>query len=1153
MSTAQVYEVAFKVGGVMDSSLRKAFGNATSGLSDLGSQSKIANASMVALGAAAVTAGAAIAGLSVGLGASIKAAGEFNASMKQIEASTDSGLVSMKEMKEISTNLYNKNLGQDWNDLAEAISATQSVTALSGKELEAATANALVYRDVFGEEVSQSVKATDTMMRNFGITSTEAYNLLAQGAQNGLNKSDELLDTANEYSPYFKSLGFNANQMFDTFIAGAEKGAFNLDKVGDAVKEFNIRSKDGSDASAEAFQALGMDAAKMSQIFAAGGPEAQKSFRTVVQAISGIEDPVKKNAVAVGLFGTQAEDLEKDVIAAMGTARSQFDMTRMTMEQIQNIKYDTLGMAWQGIARQIETGVLIPIGERLLPILTSMSKTFATVMPSISTFVENAMDKAGAKFSSVKDAIKSIVGESSQDFDRLKDMFREVALNIGPVFSSIASTAGPLLKDIGSTIVSAFAPMYTFWQQNGPAIVSGISSVFNTIGSVIGGVIGVVQTVFTVIKPIINQIISFIGGMIAQIVSFWNTNGAQIVQAVQNVFSGISAIVQFLAPVIIPIITMVWNTIKGLIQGAVNVIMGVIKIFSGLFTGDLGKMWEGAKQLFIGAIQVIWNYLNLMFIGRVITGIKTLAVNAVAPIRTMWGSIKSFFTGGATNAWQMIVNMGTKIKTAFTSAKDSTVNIAKNMWTGIKKVFDDIVSASTSLPGRMGEGIKAMAGKALSGITAMGNKLLTGIGKIVNGVIKGLNTVLKTVSPGTALDTWAVPQYAKGTGGHPGGLAKVNDGAGRNYRELIRYPNGQTTMFAGRNVIANLPKGTQVLSGPQTAALMSGIPAYKDGTISSALSAAGNWASEKISGVKDAAFDVFSYISDPAKLLNKVLEKFGVEVPNFTGTMKNIASGSLSFLKEKSLGFLKKKLEGFSGLGGNFKGAGAAMARQAIQMALSITGQSLSWLPAMMKIAQHESGFNPRAINLWDINAKRGIPSKGMFQTIDPTFNAYKMPGMNNIYNPVHNAVAAIRYMMSRYGGIGGHPGIRSMAKGGGYKPYYKGGRTPNSEGWSLVGERGPELLKLPGGTDIFNNRESSGMLSGLINFAKGNSGQQNTGNSTVNKEEQMVFAPQITLTSNTPEQVREEIDQSMAAAFEMFKQWYAEQKANKQRLQFAD
>ncbi|MFP3360351.1 phage tail tape measure protein, partial [Planococcus sp. SIMBA_143] len=90
-------------------------------------------------------------------------------------------------------------------------------------------------------------------------TSTEAYNLLAQGAKNGLNKSDELLDTANEYSPYFKSLGFNANQMFDTFIAGAEKGAFNLDKVGDAVKEFNIRAKDGSKASSEAFQALGMN------------------------------------------------------------------------------------------------------------------------------------------------------------------------------------------------------------------------------------------------------------------------------------------------------------------------------------------------------------------------------------------------------------------------------------------------------------------------------------------------------------------------------------------------------------------------------------------------------------------------------------------------------------------------------------------------------------------------------------------------------------------------------------------------------------------------------------------------------------------------------------------------------------------------------
>lgn len=87
-------------------------------------------------------------------------------------------------------------------------------------------------------------------------------------------------------------------------------------------------------------------------------------------------------------------------------------------------------------------------------------------------------------------------------------------------------------------------------------------------------------------------------------------------------------------------------------------------------------------------------------------------------------------------------------------------------------------------------------------------------------------------------------------------------------------------------------------------------------------------------------------------------------------------------------------------------------------------------------IIQKESSGNPRAINLWDSNAKAGIPSKGLMQTIDPTFDAYKLPGYNDIYDPVDNIVAGVRYTLSRYGGFDNHPGLKSMARGGGYRGY---------------------------------------------------------------------------------------------------------------------
>ncbi|WP_330257093.1 transglycosylase SLT domain-containing protein [Nocardia sp. NBC_00565] len=87
-------------------------------------------------------------------------------------------------------------------------------------------------------------------------------------------------------------------------------------------------------------------------------------------------------------------------------------------------------------------------------------------------------------------------------------------------------------------------------------------------------------------------------------------------------------------------------------------------------------------------------------------------------------------------------------------------------------------------------------------------------------------------------------------------------------------------------------------------------------------------------------------------------------------------------------------------------------------------------------IIQHESGGNPNAINLWDSNAAKGIPSKGLMQTIDPTFNAYSVPGHRDIWNPVDNIVAGVRYAIHRYGSVSNVPGVEAMHNGGNYVGY---------------------------------------------------------------------------------------------------------------------
>ncbi|WP_176967259.1 transglycosylase SLT domain-containing protein [Bacillus sp. 8A6] len=175
------------------------------------------------------------------------------------------------------------------------------------------------------------------------------------------------------------------------------------------------------------------------------------------------------------------------------------------------------------------------------------------------------------------------------------------------------------------------------------------------------------------------------------------------------------------------------------------------------------------------------------------------------------------------------------------------------------------------------------------------------------------------------------------------------------------------------------------------------------------------------------------------------------------GVVKGLDSVDVKKFAENQAGSL---IGAFSGMG-----ASGLSVQQWLMAALMATGTSMNWLPGLMTIAQHESNGNPRAINLWDSNAKKGTPSKGLMQTIGTTFNANKGKGMNDIWNPIHNAVAAINYIKGRYGTVFNTPGLRSMRRGGPYKGYANGGLITqeqvarvgegNKREWIIPEERG--------------------------------------------------------------------------------------------------
>ncbi len=333
------------------------------------------------MGQAAATVGKSFAGVTAGAAAAATATtgllarlGDgFNKAVNQIGASTGATGKDLKQLGQIAQVVYSHNFGDSLEDVADGISVVRQTTQLMGKELQAATEAGFALRDTFGYDLAESARTASSLMKNFRIDAEKAYNIIAVGAQNGADQNGDLLDTLNEYSAQYAALGLSADQFVNGLISGAKAGVFSIDKVGDAVKEFNIRAKDGSKSTTGAFATLKLNATKTMQAFASGGDTAQRAFFQVVRALEAMKDPVAKNQTAVALFGTQYEDLEQTVLPVLASMEDSSTQAYDALGQINKVKYDDLGSAMEGLKRTIE-GALLPSASKITsgPLMDAM-------------------------------------------------------------------------------------------------------------------------------------------------------------------------------------------------------------------------------------------------------------------------------------------------------------------------------------------------------------------------------------------------------------------------------------------------------------------------------------------------------------------------------------------------------------------------------------------------------------------------------------------------------------------------------------------------------------------------------------------------------------------------------------------------------------
>lgn len=536
----------------------------------------------------AVAVSGAVGGIAVATGKAVVDAGkyladlgnEYNTALNQLSAATGTTGDELAALGESVKDIYAQGLGDDFADVADGLAATQQASDLTGEALEQATAAGFNLRDVFDYDVSESARAASALMKNFGIDAEEAYGLIAVGAQNGADKNGDLLDTLNEYSPQFAALGLSADQFVGTLVEGADAGLFSIDKVGDAVKEFNIRAKDGSDTSREAFESLGLNADKMFAAFAAGGDTAEAAFFDTVEALNNMDDPLARNAAGVALFGTQFEDLEAGVLPVLASIETAAYDGAAALQQINDVKYNDLGSAFEAVKRSAEVA-LLPMASMIANTLTALapilSDTFEAIAPVITDTLNACMPFVQEFLVGMGDTLQTVM-----------PMVTELAAGLLPLLSQLVSSFLPPLLELAQQLLP---PLMQIVQAILPPISSILATILPMLTQIISTVLPVLTNLIATLLPVITPLLEVALQIVNSVIMPLLPPLMQIVEALlPPLMSLLNAIMPILSPLLglLQPIASVLGTIAGVIADIVSFGAGVIDKIAGLFGGGGG-------------------------------------------------------------------------------------------------------------------------------------------------------------------------------------------------------------------------------------------------------------------------------------------------------------------------------------------------------------------------------------------------------------------------------------------------------------------------------------------------------------------------------------------------------------------------------------
>lgn len=563
-----------------------------------------------------------------------------------------------EESANVIKSVYSDGVGESMDSVADAVlMVKKNLGDLSETDLTNLTQQAITLDELYGIDMNETLRGVNSLMQQYGLTAQEAMDYIVVGTQNGLDKTNELGDNLSEYAGKFSQAGYSASEYFQLLDNGLKNGAYNLDKVNDAINEVTTRLVDGTLG-----ESIGSFSTKTQELFTSwqNGEATQKQvIDSIVADIGNCTNQQEALNLAALAFGTMAEDGNLKFITSLtsvgstyesvkGSAQGMFDATTTPMQQMESN------------TRKLQQA-LVPLGEKLAELANAILPPLVSVITTIGGWFERLPG-------SVQNFV-IILGALLAAFTALTPVIAAISVAMGALNVSML----PIIAVIAA-VAAAIAGIIAIIQNWG-AITQWFGELWNTICTGIGAMVDSLKAWFS--------------NLWTHLQSVWEG----ICNVVQTAVMLLGSIIQGAVDIITLPFQMIWENCKGIVSSVWEGIKSVVSSAIHAVSSTISSVMGAIKNV----ISTVWNAISSK-VSSVLNTIKTTVstvFNAVKSVASsIWNGIKSVISSVVDGIKSKVSSVFNGVKSTVTSIFNGIKSTATSVWNGIKDAIIKPVEAA---------------------------------------------------------------------------------------------------------------------------------------------------------------------------------------------------------------------------------------------------------------------------------------------------------------------------------------------------------------------------------------------------------------------------------------------------------------------------